>query len=65
MNITKGIAGLLMLVAGLFFLFLVLTVNSGHTSSALSLGDDIAYSIGGLALVAGGVYAISTFNKKN
>jgi succinate dehydrogenase/fumarate reductase cytochrome b subunit len=54
----KRIAGVLMFLLGLVILLLILLINSGHTSSDLSTGDDILGSIFGLILLAGGVYAM-------
>ncbi|HTE09670.1 MAG TPA: hypothetical protein VK645_01850 [Chitinophagaceae bacterium] len=64
MNGAKGCAGVLMLLLGAFLLFTVLIINSGHTSSAFSTSEDVLYSVGGVFLIVGGVYAISTADKK-
>jgi hypothetical protein len=60
----KKIAGILMLLLGLFILGVILIINSGHTSSAFSKSDDIVGTLFGIILFIGGIYALKPNSKK-
>ncbi len=64
MNIAKRVVGLLMIFIGMFVLFFVMAINSGHTSSLSSTTEDVLYVLAGLALIAGGIFAISKSGRK-
>ena len=65
MERSKGCAGALMLLAGSFMVFVVLAnYIAGHASTPLSPNEYWFYGAGGIALLALGVYAVATSDKK-
>ena len=60
----KKVAGIWMLLLGLFILLSILLINSGHTSSYFSKSDDIVGTIFGITLLVGGGYAVKPNSKK-
>lgn len=54
----------MMLLVGAAMLLFILLINSGHTSSALSTGEDIGGILLAITLLAGALYALKPVSNK-
>jgi hypothetical protein len=63
MVLKKAIGGLLV-ITGLLDLLLILIINSGHTSSYLSVSKDVSGIIIGILFITAGIYFVRNSTKK-